>query len=184
MKRKTPIWTLFLLLGIVACGPEQQEPETIDQSPSLPTEKTSFSSEPSAASPVRQLIPFEELTPLKWEDLTDVEFKDKYYEDIEAWLLFPTFGDSVKALEGKPVYISGYVLTLMPGRYALSANPFSSCFFCGGAGPESVMALSLQDTTAVYYTDEWHTFQGTLRLNDSDVDQLNYVLEGAVVQDN
>lgn len=120
---------------------------------------------------------------LVWEDLTQVDFEDKYYKDIDAWLLFPTFGDSLKMLEGQSVYISGYVLTLEPGRYALSANPFSSCFFCGGAGPESVMALALRDTTAIFYTDEWQTFQGTFRLNDSDVDQLNYILEDAIVRE-
>lgn len=120
---------------------------------------------------------------LVWEDLAHVEFEDKYYKDIDAWMLFPTFGDSLKMLEGKEVFISGYVLTLEPGRYALSANPFSSCFFCGGAGPESVLALALKDTSAIFYTDEWQTFQGSFRLNDSDVDQLNYILEDAIVKD-
>lgn len=173
-------WTLlgiFLLLGFVSCtsSEESSNVEEIDAEAQPIAEKTSQTS--LALSSVDPLIS------LTWDDLSDVSFEEKYYEDIDAWLLFPSFGDSVKMLADQDVFISGYVLTLEPGRYALSANPFSSCFFCGGAGPESVMSLGLVDSTQIFYTDEWKTFQGTLRLNDSDVDQLNYVLEQAIVKE-
>lgn len=117
-----------------------------------------------------------DILPVSWEDLTDVSFENKYYEGVQEWMLFPNFGDSVQSLAGKPVSISGYVLTLEPGVYALSANPFSSCFFCGGAGPESVLLLELTDKEEIYFTDEWRSFAGIFQLNDSDIDKLNYIL--------
>ncbi|MCB0847224.1 MAG: DUF3299 domain-containing protein, partial [Bacteroidetes bacterium] len=63
--------------------------------------------------------------------------------------------------------------------YALSANPFASCFFCGNAGPESVMDLELTSYDKVYFTDDYVTFQGKLILNDSDLNKMCYVLEEA-----
>ncbi|RMG66740.1 MAG: DUF3299 domain-containing protein [Bacteroidetes bacterium] len=144
-------------------------------------------SQEAAGGPTRieagsgEVTPINDLQDLSWQQLQDVTFEDRYYEDIEEYLLFPAFGDSVKALAGQPVKIAGYVLPVEPGRYVLSANPFSSCFFCGGAGPESVMELELRDTTLLFYTDEWRTFQGRLQLNDSNVDKLNYILEEAEV---
>ncbi|GAB4414737.1 MAG: hypothetical protein OHK0039_22770 [Bacteroidia bacterium] len=110
----------------------------------------------------------------------DIAFEDKYFEDIDQYLLFPSFGDSVRSFDRQPVRIAGYVLTVEPGRYVLSANPFSSCFFCGGAGPESVMELVLCDPEQIFFTDEWRSFSGYLTLNDTNVDMLNYIMQEAV----
>ncbi len=125
---------------------------------------------------------------ITWERLKDVKFEEKMYEELGQYLLFPTFGPTVKSLEGSEILISGYVIPIdsggegRPPRYVLSSNPFSSCFFCGNAGPESVMELELTDHDQLYATDEFRSFQGTFRLNDSDVDRLNYLLENAVQQ--
>ena len=63
----------------------------------------------------------------------------------------------------------------------LSANPYSSCFFCGGAGQESVMDVLLKDKSQKFQTDQLVTFEGKLKLNNSDLYFVNYILEGAVV---
>jgi len=76
---------------------------------------------------------------IQWDDLAGVTFSSKYYEEIDEWLLFPVFGEGVTALEGKQIFVAGYVIPLEPGLYFLSRNSFQSCFFCGGAGPESVI---------------------------------------------
>ncbi|MCI4668399.1 MAG: DUF3299 domain-containing protein [Bacteroidia bacterium] len=117
---------------------------------------------------------------ITWEDLSKVTFEDKFYEEINALLLFPTFSDEVKELKGKRVAIKGYVIPLAPGRYVLSENPFSSCFFCGNAGPESVLELELVDSSAIYFSDEYMGFAGVLDLNDSDINSLNYIFRNAV----
>jgi hypothetical protein len=65
----------------------------------------------------------------------------------------------------------------------LSAFPFSACFFCGNAGPESVMAIYFEDQgQRKFTTDERVTLEGTLKLNDTDVDELVYVLNNARVK--
>jgi hypothetical protein len=118
---------------------------------------------------------------ITWKMLTDVKFSEKYVEKYQDWFLFPTFGASVRSLEGKPVAIKGYVIPidLEEGIYALSAFPFAACFFCGAAGPESVMTLMISKPKRKYNTDDVVTFKGVLRLNDSDVEQFNYILDKA-----
>ena len=116
---------------------------------------------------------------IDWKVLAKVDFVDKYFPDFEAWYLIPKFQEEVRALDQKPVIIKGYVIPMdvEGGEYALSAYPFSACFFCGGAGPESVIKLELAEKTERFQTDDIITFSGTLELNDSDVDNFNYILK-------
>jgi hypothetical protein len=99
-------------------------------------------------------------------------------------MLFPTFGATVKKIENKPVFIKGYMVPIDPesNQYVLSAFPYSMCFFCGGAGPESVMGLKLKKNQR-FKTDEIHTFKGKLMLNSTDLFELNYILTEAEVVD-
>lgn len=122
---------------------------------------------------------FSELT---WRMLEDVEFKDVYVEELDAYYWKPTFGSGVQGLEGKDVYITGYMIPvdLDEDFYVLSRYPFANCFFCGGAGPESVIDLRfVGKSPRVYQTDERLTFAGKFRLNADDVYQMNYILDGA-----
>jgi len=116
---------------------------------------------------------------IDWKVLAKVDFVDQYFPEYEAWYLIPKFQEEVKALDQKPVIIKGYLIPMdvEGGEYALSAYPFSACFFCGGAGPESVIKLELAEKTERYETDDIVTFSGTLELNDSDVDNFNYILK-------
>ena len=47
---------------------------------------------------------------LTWRMLEDVEFKDVYVEELDAYYWKPTFGDVVNGLEGKEVHITGYMI--------------------------------------------------------------------------
>ena len=120
---------------------------------------------------------------LTWRMLEDVAFKDVYVEELDAYYWKPTFGDIVNGLEGKEVHITGYMIPvdLDEDFYVLSRYPFANCFFCGGAGPESVIDLRfVGKSPRVYQTDERLTFAGKFRLNADDVYQMNYILDGAV----
>jgi len=119
---------------------------------------------------------------LTWEDLTDVEFKDVYVEELDAYYWKPIFGPSVQILEGKKFYITGYVIPVDIDEdfYVLSRYPFANCFFCGGAGPETVVDLQFTGhSPREYATDERLTFAGELKLNSDDVYQMNYIIVGA-----
>lgn len=120
---------------------------------------------------------------INWKTLEDVKFQEKYFEKINSYLLFPTFGESLTALNGKKVKISGYVIPVEQKQnlFVLSAFMNSSCFFCGQAGPQSVLELDLQRKHPELRMDDWKTFEGVLRLNDSDIDRMTYVLEKAEI---
>jgi hypothetical protein len=125
------------------------------------------------------VLPAEKIT---WDMLKDVTFKKKWYPQESIFMLYPTFGAPLKKLENKEVMIKGYVIPVdvATNMYVLSAFPYSQCFFCGGAGPESVMSLKPKKSEVrKYKTDEMHTFTGKLKLNADDIYEMNYILEEA-----
>jgi hypothetical protein len=94
----------------------------------------------------------------------------------------PRFLKDLRKLDGKQITIEGYVLPLdVDGQsYALSANPYAACFFCGGAGPESVIALWFDGPAPRRYKiDERARFTGRLVLNET-YDGYVYLLQGAI----
>ncbi|MEL6254541.1 MAG: DUF3299 domain-containing protein [Bacteroidota bacterium] len=119
---------------------------------------------------------------LSWETLAEIEYS--YVQNYEAnfWYGVPSFSETVKGMEGKAVKIKGYVLPMdVSGeQYVLSAFPFASCFFCGGAGQESVIELRLKDYNRTFQTDEYLEFSGIFKLNDAEL-ELNYILDKAQV---
>jgi len=122
-------------------------------------------------------------TLITWETLNDVEFTREYLDEVEAYFFYPHFGSTVRALEGQEVVLNGYMLPVDPdeGFYVLSANPFAACFFCGAAGPESIVELILKPGHPDFEMDQIVSMKGILRLNQDDLDHCNYILEEAVV---
>jgi hypothetical protein len=115
-----------------------------------------------------------------WSTLEGVNYSYVQNMDQNFWYGEPTYDEAVKALEGQVIQVKGYVLPLdLSGdNYVLSAFPFSSCFFCGGAGQESVIELRLADSDARFKQDQYLTFTGKLKLNHREL-ELNYLLEDA-----
>ncbi len=123
-------------------------------------------------------------TEVSWTDLMDVTFKDIYMEAEDVYIYYPLFGEKQRKHDGAKIAITGYIIPIdvALNEYVLSAYPFSACFFCGNAGPESVMAVYFRSDSRTFKTDERLTLVGDLKLNDSDVDELIYVLDDAVVK--
>lgn len=91
-----------------------------------------------------------------------------YNEDPQTNVLIPKFPPSlVEGYEGQEVIITGYLIPVdvAANRYALSKNPFSSCFFCGNAGPETVIELQFAKDPGRFATDQYLPIQGVLQLN-------------------
>ena len=120
---------------------------------------------------------------ITWELLKDVEFDEIWSEEFQAYYMVPKFSKSVKEMDGKEVQIRGFIIPvdIVQDYYVLSANPYSSCFFCGQAGPESVMEIQMIKKYEGLRMDQVITFQGTLRLNINDIYQLDYILEEAQI---
>jgi hypothetical protein len=125
----------------------------------------------------------QEAIPITWKTLADVTFYEKYNKEYDFNVLYPKWGPKVKAIENKIVEIEGYAIPveeLGADILVLSALPYSQCFFCGGAGPESVMDIKSKKKIKAKL-DKKLKFRGKLKLNESDLSQLNYILVDAVM---
>jgi hypothetical protein len=120
--------------------------------------------------------------PINWSYLADVEFEEKFSVELGYKLHHATFGKMVSELEDQEVTIEGYMIPMDPMgiTYVLSKNPNSSCFFCGGAGPETVLELELKASAIRRYeVDDLKKFKGVLKMNKVNDKQLTYVLKEA-----
>ena len=93
----------------------------------------------------------------------------------------PVFSEDIKKLDGKEVTVKGFIIPVEGYKshkeFIFSAFPYSMCFFCGGAGPESVMEVLAAEP--VEYSAESVVLKGTLHLNSEDVNKLMYSLTNA-----
>lgn len=116
---------------------------------------------------------------ISWAELAGVRFSRPAGERDPLFGL-PTFDSTAQALAGQRVRITGYMLplTVENKRYILSRYPYTSCFFCGGAGKETIIELHL-DRPQAFDIDTRTTVTGTLSLV-SDPLAPAYRLEAAV----
>ncbi len=115
-----------------------------------------------------------------WEDFSDVNFEPMYNEKYDVHFLMPKFGERIKTYQGKKVQITGYFLDISgTGEvFLVSANPMASCFFCGAAGPESIVEVNFKERPP-FRTDQVVQVTGVLELNGDNVDHCNYILKEA-----
>lgn len=116
-----------------------------------------------------------------WQTLSRITYKKEYDEFLGFKIDKPVFADQVKALEGEEITIKGYIIPVEGYKshkeFIFSAYPYNMCFFCGGAGPETVMEV--ESLEAVEYTAEQIVLKGKLQLNADDINRLMYVLVDA-----
>lgn len=120
---------------------------------------------------------------IDWGFLAKVTWDDRYFPAYDETVWYPDFSKEVLAADSSLVEIQGYIIPIdvESGFYVLSANPFASCFFCGNAGPESVIELQFTEPLKnTYKTDEIATFRGRLKLNWDDLEHCNYILQNAI----
>lgn len=117
---------------------------------------------------------------LTWEDFADINFEPEYNEKYEVYFLMPTFGEKIKAYQGKKIEITGYFLDISgTGEiFLVSANPMASCFFCGAAGAETIIEVNFKEYPS-FKTDQIVTVTGVLELNRNNVNHCNYILKEA-----
>lgn len=95
----------------------------------------------------------------------------------------PVFTDMVKNLNSKIITLPGYMIPFENGmkgnHFMLSSLPINACFFCGVGGAETVVEVFT--TKSVNYSEKPIQIKGKLKLNDTNPDQMIYVLEAAEV---
>ncbi len=119
---------------------------------------------------------------IDWATLADVKFSSVFSEELGFSYDEASFGPFISLFSEKEVKITGYMIPLdgIGVSYVLSRNPNATCFFCGGAGPETVVELELLPSAiGKYKLDEYRTFKGILHLNKKNIDHLTYVLKNA-----
>lgn len=122
-----------------------------------------------------------------WDDLLNLKFKIEYDESIDDVVFKPQFTEAIRRHAGKTVDIKGYIIPseivagamggTRAGMFMFSAFPNQSCFFCGGAGPESV--IEAYPKKPIPYSKESVTIRGRLELNDTDFLRMAYILKDA-----
>jgi hypothetical protein len=119
-----------------------------------------------------------------WASFAKTKFEAKYSEKAAEYFLMPVFPDDLKNLVGKEISIEGYYLPIDVEGNAyiiLSKFPYSQCFFCGGAGPESIAEVSFKVKTNKFEPDQYIRVKGKLKLNEADIDHGNFLIEEATL---
>jgi hypothetical protein len=117
-----------------------------------------------------------------WQVLAEVSFKNE--KDKEGYTVErPIFSKYLKTFQGKKVRLKGYIIPLEEsggkGKFMLSSLPFNVCYFCGAAGPETVVAIETSEE--IKFTTKQIIMEGSLYLNDADPDHHIYILKSATL---
>jgi hypothetical protein len=112
---------------------------------------------------------------INWKILNQLEYKEQEHEAYGT-VMMPVFSKEVKNFDKKRVVIKGYILPVDRKTYALSKNVYAACFFCGKAGPETVMGLTFKESPGRIKMDTYATLSGILKINGTDVEDWMYSL--------
>jgi len=117
-----------------------------------------------------------------WLAFAKTKFDAKYNDKAGEYFLYPTFSADLKSMVGKEFSLEGYYLPIDVDGDAyiiLSKFPYSQCFFCGGAGPESIAEVFFKTKPEKFEPDQYIRVKGKLKLNDADLEHGNFILEDA-----
>jgi hypothetical protein len=122
-----------------------------------------------------------------WELFATTKFTEKLNKQHGLYFFYPDFNEELKALQGKEVELRGFFIPLdlkQKTTIILSKYPMAECFFCGGSGPESVAVAHLKNLPSrKLKMDQIITVRGTLQLNATDVEEMTFILNNAIIID-
>ena len=172
----------FLAVGFLALLVACSSPATPVESAGNTVDSTAGET-PSEPTPAPFVYADDDYEVVDWKLFAKSTFTETYIEEENAKFWIPEFSPELAAYDGQPIQMSGYLLPLEPevNFYVLSANPNSACFFCGAAGPETVVKLKVLETDKEFYMDNYLTFRGVLKLNSKDLYKMNFILDQAEV---
>ena len=122
--------------------------------------------------------------PEGWALFAKTKFEAKYNEKNAEYFLYPVFAQELKSQVGKEISLEGYYMPIDVEGDAyiiLSKFPYSQCFFCGAAGPESIAEVTFKVKPGKFTMDEYIRVKGILKLNEGDIDHGNFILEAATL---
>jgi hypothetical protein len=122
--------------------------------------------------------------PEGWALFAKTKFEAKYNDKSAEYFLYPVFAPELKSQVGKEVSLEGYYMPIdIEGNayIILSKYPYSQCFFCGAAGPESIAEVKFREKQGKFEMDQFLRVKGKLKLNEADIEHGNFILEDAVI---
>jgi hypothetical protein len=116
-----------------------------------------------------------------WQIFEKVEFRDVYVEEYLSYASMADPGDEfINSFDGKKLTVKGHYIPVMGDIIIVSKYPYANCFFCGGAGLESIVEVRLKnDDHLEFISDEKLEFTGILKINTTDWQQVSFILEDA-----
>ncbi len=117
---------------------------------------------------------------ITWSELAKISYIEKEINENEV-MYIPVINDKIKKLNKKTLKISGFIIPVDENVYALSKNKYSSCFFCGRAGPESIIGLTFKGKIPVLKTDDFITVIGEFKVNDKNPDDWVYSMIKVII---
>jgi hypothetical protein len=117
-----------------------------------------------------------------WDAFARTKFSKKNFPEFGIEVLMPQFDWQMKLSAGKEVVLIGYYIPtdVQTGKtIMLSRLPNSSCFFCGGAGPETVARINFKGKIRPLKMDDVLKIKGVLRLNEKDPNEMFFILDEA-----
>ena len=124
------------------------------------------------------VAPFVQAQENTWKTLAKVTYETRMDEITRFEEEYPIFSEAVKKIDGTEITLEGWMIPLdeLRGKnyFVLSALPFANCFFCGGAGPETV--IEVFSKKQIDFTEKKIKVKGKLTINDSDPLRLMYIL--------
>lgn len=118
-----------------------------------------------------------------WQTLAKVSFKKDFDEMMGLEVETPVYSETILELQGAEISIEGYIIPLKgekaQSHFMFSAYPYSMCYFCGNAGPESVAQVFMKDKKEVEFTSKPIKIKGRLQLGFGDVNNIMYTISNA-----
>lgn len=122
-----------------------------------------------------------------WDAFAKVKFTPQLVNEVDEYFLIPFFDSKIKFYEGREMKLEGYFIPMDlddTNTIILSKHPYSQCFFCGSAGPESVAEIIFVSKPPKFKADQIITVTGTLKLNEKDINHMNFILENSRLKSN
>ncbi len=114
-----------------------------------------------------------------WHTLAEVGFRKEMRNGYEVEV--PMFSNHLKSWNGKKIKLNGYVIPVgevgAENKFMFSSLPFNICYFCGAAGPETI--VEVESDEKVKFTSKSIWMEGILQLNEKDPDRHIYILKAA-----
>ena len=122
---------------------------------------------------------------ITWKNVLEIYAKEFRLTEKNPTSTINKKAMSLEDVANKKVTIVGYFLDLDPdGKwFMLSKNPFATCFFCGKAGPETVLELlGYKNVKKKFKSDDMVEVTGIFNSIYDFEDKISFVLENVSIK--